>query len=388
MKRFICLIISLCLILGSFSFVFASATSWDTSDQTNLSNAASRLYYNGYSAAYYLKQIADRVSSLSTIASDVSTIKGYLFDDGHSIGYWTSAISSWMSPIYNAITATPTELQTIINSLNKVTSSGGTTTYTPWLGELYNVMGNYGQGKSGVNSWDFTEQTTYAHRQLFYNNNGNFSGNYRLNKVNGIGSFFIDSKLWQYGTPLGNLAVILQEINDNFVSAYIYDYQSSLTGYNTQQTALNWGNLGNSYFTPSSQTDGIYKWFAAIQAPVSRLSYVLASDERIAAQQAAAPAEQEVVNDFIDPAGNSSATASDFGSISDLSSGYQQNFGSTASISGIFDIFDSNNFGWFSSETYNQLDTTVAQRGSCFETPLLDQQLEDISRALGVDYAN
>lgn len=372
MKRYICLIISLCLVLGSFSFVFASATSWDTSDQTNLSNAASRLYYNGYSAAYYLKQIADRVAVLSTISSDISTIKGYLYDDYHSIGYWTSSIASWMQPIYNSIinSVSDTDIEPIISGLNEVVTSGGSTSYTPFL--KYN-------NKSAANY-------LYDFNNYFLTSTGRtFSGWVSFNSDTSAGLYSGIIGVSPFSTAL---ITALGYINNNTTRGFNFLYSRGINGYNGQQTATNWGNLGTSTFTPVSSTDGIYKWLSAIQTPVARLSYVLASDQRIDAQEAAALAEQEVVDNFIDPAGDSSATASDFGSISDLSYGYQQNFGSTASVSGIFDIFDSNNFGWFSSETYNQLDTTVAQRGSSFETPLLDQQLDDISRALGVDYAN
>ena len=372
MKRYICLIISLCLVFGSFSFSYATATDWDTADQANL-RAIKNLLDSG---GTLYNQISNIASTTNTISNNINTIKGYLFDSGHGIAYWTQAISTWMSPIYNALTSIPVDTSTIIGALGYYDSYN---TYHPFFNNLNNSLTNQYFTSAGNVFNSHLNAHTY-----FVDSNGV----YGLRILQANGGYNDISVSWTQGSPLGNIAFLLKFLNENMAMAYNQIHNHGYYGYESPQNAVNWGNLGTSSFTPASQTDGIYKWLSAIQAPVARLSYVLASDERIAAQQAAALAEQEVVDDFIDPTGDSSATASDFGSISDLSSGYQQNFGSTASVSGIFDIFDSNNFGWFSSETYQQLDTTVAQRGSSFETPLLDQQLEDISRALGVDYAN
>lgn len=376
MKRYICLIISLCLILSSFSICFAAAADWSTTDQQNLSNAASRLYYNNYSAAYYLYQINSKLSTVNTYLSDIYSA---LFDSGDSVAEWLHNINSWLSPIYNSINAIPVDLFTIIGALGYTDSNS---TYHPYLSEYKDYLrgvGNYG----GITSSSFNKILD-AHNGLPWSSGAWYS----VSRFLSDGTSYNQSINWSQGSPIGNLAVLFNYTAQNITNIGTLLSVRLLSSYDSPQNVVNWGSLSTSTFTPTSSTDGIYKYLNSIQAPVARLSYVLASDERIAAQQAAALAEQEVVDDFIDPAGDSSATASDFGSISNLSSGYQHNFGSTASVTGIFDIFDSNNFGWFSSETFNQLDTTVATRGSSFETPLLDQQLEDISRALGVDYAN
>lgn len=356
MKRYISLIISLCLILGSFSFVFASATQWDTSDQANLLGILRAVTSYGTGNLFYKVSHID--STLDTISTNINTIKGYLTDSGHSVAYYLSGIDSWMNPIYSAITQTPTDLATIIGSLGYYTNNG--TTYNPYLNLINNTLNNtYGSTFSLTtfnNNTDTTNWTTFN---------------------------YVTS-----GSVFNQILQSLRFTNNNNMGYYVKSLNAQFGNYNLSRQGIDWNNLSTFSHVASSQSEGQNFWLSMIQQPVARLSYVLASDERLAAQQAASAAEQQVVNDFIDPNGDSSATATDFGSISDLSSGYQQNFGSTASISGIFNIFDSNNFGWFSSETYQQLDTTVAQRGSSFETPLLDQQLEDISRALGVDYAN
>lgn len=303
---------------------------------------------------------------------------GYLYDDSHSIAYWTSAIASWMQPIYAQLTnglVSETDIIPIVSGLNEVISSGGNTSYTPylkyggksnsqWLSDTYTLLNNC-----------LKVVANYSNVHLY---SPTAAGGYNDQTYSRAGYGFIEN-LYFYINSLTNQQALI----------YSYEFNHRDRGFNTSQTALNWTDIDSSYtFTPNSSTDGLYKWLATIQAPVARLSYVLASDERIEAQEASAANEQAVVDNFIDSNGAGSASPSDIGSISDLSSGYQNNFGSSASVTGIFDIFDSNNFGWFSQETANQFDTSSnnsrAKSGSEFETPLLDQRINDIYDALGV----
>lgn len=170
--------------------------------------------------------------------------------------------------------------------------------------------------------------------------------------------------------------------------SYIYTWLAS--GYNAQQTYTDPFTLNSSTFTPTSISNGVYTWLSKIQNPVARLSYVLASDERIEAQEAAAANEQAVVDNFIDSSGAGSASPSDIGSVSDLSSGFSSNISTDADPGDIFDIFDSNNFSWFSQEVADSLDTTNSNNrsksGFEYNTPLLDQRIDDIYDALGVKH--
>ena len=159
---------------------------------------------------------------------------------------------------------------------------------------------------------------------------------------------------------------------------------NTLHGFDSTQTATNWGSLGASTFTPASQTEGIYSWLSAIQTPVARLAYVLANSQEIAARDAAAADQQAVVNNFIDNQGQASAGVSDYTAIAGLSSGFKTNVSTDASPSGIWDVFNSSHGTWFSQETKNQLDTTVQTR-EIFDTPYLDQQIEDIYNIIGGD---
>lgn len=379
-KRILSFTLCLTLILCSFSFCFADFGTTDSNNLASIKNAltsggviynflntiSGRLYQSNQSIAYWVKGIYDNtwingVGGVATIANNINnklTTTNSLLSD---IEGWFSG-SNGMSALLNQILA---QLA--------YTDTGGA--LKSWLSDIWqnteNIEDIYNLQNYDGNLQYFKNLGT-IHR-VNYNRYGNSnSPSFPLNSASIEGHLF--NFIWGLNNSFVNYA--LDAWNQNL---YLYD------DYSAQQTAINWGTLGNAYFTPTSSTDGIYKWLGAIQAPVARLSYVLASDERIAAQEAAAPVEQAVVDDFIDPQGDASASTSDIGSIADLSAGYKQNFGSTASVTGIFDIFNSNNMGWFSSETHQQLDTTVQVRGSSFETPLLDRQLEEINSILGVN---
>lgn len=351
MKRIISLIIALCLVLGSFSFCFAAG--WSDS------------------------QISSVVSDLSNIKTNIQNvnnkltdIRNYLYTNGHSIAYWVEAIHTWMQPIYTKLGAA-VGVDQLLGGLYLVEGSEASGyTYTPYL--YYN---NKSQAELTSDLIDMLKKKGYPTwyqnnpqlRFYEYNNNGfQANDNFTSNNTPVISSLWLANRF-----ASDSLAYLCKDL---------------LTGFKTTQHVVSWSDIDSSYsFTPVSTTDGLYKYLNAIQAPVARLTYVLASDQRIEAQEAAEANEQAVVDNFIDSTGAGSASPSDIGSISDLSSGYQNNFGSDASVSGIFNIFNSNNMGWFSQETVNQLDTTQRSRSS-FATPILDQQIQDIYEQIGVKH--
>lgn len=344
MKKGISILICCVLIFSSFSFSFA--VDWSTTDQANLSNAASRLL---------------------TISNTLNNIYSALNVQGHTIAYWVEAINTWMSPIYIRLqdiilaTTDPT-LNAISGLLGYPTTdnSTGVTSYTSYLREIYNL-----DNVNGVPT-TFTIYTPTS--------NGNLSA-YNWSGGNN----------WRDSIVTSNVL-----LNDSLVRFYSNQYEYLASGFNSSQNLVNWLDLSNSSFTPTSSTDGIYKWLSNIQAPVARLAYVLASDERIEAQQAATANEQTVVDNFIDSSGNGSASTSDFSSLSSASDSFKTNFNSGASAGGIWDVFNSDHGNWFSQSIADSLDTSRSSNrniksGSSFETPLLDQQIEDIYKALGGD---
>lgn len=373
--------------------MFASATSWDTTDQANLQAIKNALTQGSSSVWGYVSSISSKLTynnkSIANIATDIYNLinNTFYYNDGgnHSITWWIHDMDVLISQALGSNGYLPQ-----INNGLSYTDGSGNVGY--WLSDIWQQEGVYlpalddlKKGLTNIYNQE-TSMNTAARRINGHQNFITSSAQWQRNIFNGsaIDSDYI---LWTNGTPLGNIFGVLRAISDSTANGYnkLVGGQGALYG-TVFDDPTDYTSYSNT--TYSSFSSAMIGFLEPINESVIRLSYVLASDERMAAQEAAAANEQAVVDNFIDSSGDASASPSDFGSISDLSSGYQQNFGSTASVTGIFDIFDSDNFGWFSSETYQQLDTTVAQRGSSFETPLLDQQLEDISRALGVDYAN
>lgn len=395
MKKSISLLLCCVMIFSSFSFVFADFGSTDSTNLYNLYQRANSIwnYINNYMPTYSqistisgnvadiytrLGTINTTLGTLSTISNTLTTISNALNYGSHTITYWVNSISTWMSPIYSAISSIPVDLSTLIGALGFTDSNS---VYHPYLNNI-DLSTKYITPSEWIASYRYSN----AHSQLV-----SADGTYQMPLIpanSNNGSFNMYTRYWTQGTPLGNIAYLLHDYMISFCRAYQNNFNVGFTDFNSLQSALSWTDIESSItFTPTSQTNGLYTWLKNIQVPVARLSYVLASDERIAAQEAAAANEEAVVDNFIDSSGSGAASANDIGSVSDLSSGYKDNFGSDASVSGIFDIFNSDHMGWFSSETKNQLDTTTTlTRAKSLEsdTPLLDKQIEDIYNSLGV----
>ena len=414
MKKIISLTIALCLVFGSFSFIFASATSWDTTDQANLQTIKNQLSNTSGGSIYYMISQINAAMRFSnkTIANWLADIENHLasalyYEDGGtsrsitwwlkeavldldqmvgtgsgSILYYLNMINTRLGYINNNASTINTNTSNIkigIDDLN--TSNSAISTKISTLIEDYMVP-----VRSAITTYLPLIKTDTDSINTTLTTSDTWSWNSwtsTLTNNNEVSSFS------RSGNILTQAVYGMQFVGRNVVYGFTKMFNQAYTGYNTQQIAKNWLTLQNSNFTPTSQTNGIYSWLANIQEPVARLSYVHASDEEIAAREKAEANQTAVVNNFIDSNGSGAATPSDFSSISSLSSGYQSNFGSDASVSGIFNIFNSNNMSWFSSETYNQLDTTNNNMrtisASLPNTPLLDQKIADIYEAIGLD---
>lgn len=362
MKKFISVMLCVCICLSSTVFCFADFTS---TDSTTLSN----IYKNMPTAS----QITTLNSTLSTISSRVLNIYNALFNGNHSVAYWVSAIDSFMSPILTAIQNTPTELESIKRLLGYVSYEGDTEVIDPYLAYQTKGVAQWISDIYTVDNVTGAEAFNNRVNTLFTNDTGKHTVSVNFNRN------------WR-----NSIYQMLQYLNDNLVNSYYYNYQHRDSGYNSAQSFKTWDTLTSSSFTPTSAINGIYTWFSKVQEPVARLSYVLASDERIDAQEKAADNEQAVVDNFIDSSGSGSASPSNIGSVSDLSSGFKNNISTDASVSDIWNIFNADNFGWFSQETADQLDnsgssTRTLRNSGSYPTPLLDQQIEDILKYIGGD---
>lgn len=365
MKRKISILLCIVLIFSSFSF--ASAVDWSTTDSNNLATIKNSVISGG--------QLYNVVNACNTVLNNIN--------------YNIVTLMGWLDPSSGG--STYSLLNQILNTLVYSDAAGN---IKSWLADIWQTNAVYlpaldtlkislSNTYQDANSFTLSQAKQNSHRNLVDYPNST----YTLKNISTYGQFTTSTINWTFGSPIGNVALILKRLNDNYVQGYTDTYNHTLSGFNSQQSFIDWENLNISTFNPNSQTNGIYSWLKNIQAPVARLSYVLASDQRIEAQELAADNEQAVVDNFIDSTGSGAASTSDIDSIAGFSSGYKSTFASDASPTGIFDLFNSSNMGWFSQETANQLDTTSNNRAksdNTFNTPLLDQQINSIYEQLGV----
>lgn len=443
MKKSISILLCCVLILSSSSFAFAE---FGTGDSTNLSNIKTyvQFLYNNAATAQQISNIVSYLSSivthtsnsatrLSSIVTNTQNAANNILDvynrlqfNGYSISNISYSIFTrlgdinsnlvtlmgWLDPnnnggsmqqilqnIYNELiyTVSGSSIGHYISDISTgITQTAsiltGWSAYIPALNDLKNSNTNVYQGIfSGINA---AASRINMHRNLFRSYNGYDSGvldtgQYRIPYVGDNGNYGSDGFYWTNGTPFGNIALLLQSLNYNIVDSYRFRWVADLTGYNSTRSYINPLTLQSSSFTPTSSINGLYQYLQTIQAPAARLAYVLANDQEIEARDAAAQNQSTVVDNFIDSSGNGSASTNDFTSISSASDGFKTNFNSGASAGGIWDVFNSDHGNWFSQSIADSLDTSgsstrLLKSSSSFDTPLLDQQIDDIYKALGV----
>lgn len=429
------LVLSL-VLLSTTSFVFA--IDWSTTDQTNLSNIAARLVSGGQSAAYYLQQINSfiRATGTGSLLNKIDSIGSLVLDiknNGSDAALSAMAIDLQMlynkvvpnsgnsignilENTYRALTVTRgnsdiSRLELIEDDVNLLTMYGSSIdshTYdieqylSGWNTNFTTYLSNWLNSNRNMRSvtWDANLIPTFSYSQ----NNfwGHIIGGFSTiiaNSSNQIRYSHALSGVMRSGTFFSGFN--MNEVNYDFASTDDLIYKGFrnvsqtlariTSGYGSAQTITNWTTLQTSNVTPQSTTDGLYKYLAAIQTPVARLAYVHASDQDIAAQEASEANQDAVIDNFLDSSGNGAASTSDFTNISSASNGFKTNFNSGASASGIWDVFNSDHGNWFSQSIADSLDTSgsntrLLKGGSSFDTPLLDQQIEDINKALGVMY--
>lgn len=418
--KFISIILCLTLVLA-FSTSFAFGVDWSTTDQTNLSNIASRLTYGSYSAAGWLSRIYSYIDQYMPTYNGQTLTNNNLSDIKNMLGFTgtvdlSSALSlmnDHLSNIDSALTGSSGSgmaaiLESILNELIS-TSAGGAVTH--FINGIYTYTnGIYTRVGSILNTSLPNIRSDLA--TIHTDNSSIISNTSNIyTKANSIDTFLKTNyteklfPIWA-GTGDNNIASYDFSVSGSWIdflnngirlNAYntFWGFHKLLvqgfSGYNANRSLLSWTDLTTSTFTPTSATNGIYTYLAGIQNPLARLAYVHASDEEIAARQKAEANQTAVVNNFIDPNGSGSLPTSSIGSVSDMSDSFKDNFSTDASPTGLFDIFNSDHGSWFSQETADQLDTTNINNRSLkaapsddFDTPLLDQQIEEIYNALGV----
>lgn len=148
----------------------------------------------------------------------------------------------------------------------------------------------------------------------------------------------------------------------------------------------------------SSNTDSLVRSFTSLLSSVEKFVYLYADDDTIAAKRAEASKTNQVASDFVLSSGTSSASASDFGSLSSGVTDLKDSLSGGASPSEAFTVLSnsSNAWGWFSTDVQNDLDQTNTStsggparvRSRVSSHPLYDNYVNFIFSRLGGDALN
>lgn len=394
MKKAISLIIALCLIFCSVVPSFAA---------TDVTNAAWSTWFQ-------------------TINSNVSTMKTYLQDFTQS---WTTffetmtggtpstlltfqdlvrdvlRIGDWLAPIADyADGLRPSGVVSIWNTLENTFTSivAGFNTSNGYLNNLKQALTNYDY-RYYNREITTQEASIYAHRDLFgITSDYPRTPWYTTPYIQNNGSVSNSSRNWFYGTPLGNIAVLLRQGMINDSNIYQYRWAADLTHYNDNLTT--WDSQGTTLtqvaFTPESAIQGLYRYLAFTQRDVARLTYVFASDQEITAREKAQANQTAVLNNFIDPNGSGSVSVSDLNQMRNTSSDAKNNLDGGVGVSLIWNSFNSNiytgNDGWFTVTTANnlgyypqtrELSKSLNDDNLDYPTPMLDAYYNEIYKLFG-----
>lgn len=182
----------------------------------------------------------------------------------------------------------------------------------------------------------------------------------------------------------GNRTYNVSSLSDmlNQWNSALFRYSHSLSGTSATQlgsfTFYNPLTLTSSSEYYYSTDDMIRRIIQRVQYPVSRLAFVLANDEEVAARNAARDDQNSVINNFVASTGQATATPSDYAGVSNASASFKQNFNTGVASSGIWDTFSNTHYTWFTQDTANALDTISASTRGSYDTPLLDNYYHEI----------
>ena len=361
MKKFVAITISLCLVFAS---VVPSYAAWgDVPTDRN-----------------YLRDIRDEITSLGlafygslgTMYNSVSEFMSWITPSGsfstsssitevtlyEIIDYIAWTLSGNGPTVYDNISSTASLLAGISGNLISFQTANNN-----HLDDLEIGLTNYFRDAQSVN---VANRKLNTHTALV-----NSSLQYNVKNIGSNATITTDAISWLNGSPLGNIALILQRLNNSTVDGWDQRWSADLTHYN--DTLSTWDSqqdtLTQVNFTPDSAIQGLYRYLAFTQRDVARLAYVMASDEEIEAREKSRDNQTEILDRFIDGNGEGAYGDGDVDTISGGSNAIKNNFNTGVNEDVIWSVFNSNRYSWFSNDTKNLIQP---QTRSEYPTPLLD----------------
>lgn len=296
--------------------------------------------------------LSNLYSRLATTNSHIDGIEGYIDQIESYVDGVESSLSGILSAIQNQSLTIP---QSLLDDVDNI-SSDMDTQDSRW-------------------SWSSTFNTSSSLPRYRQNSEGGTSSDLSVNPT--VRS--IPNQIWYW----------LSTMNTSMVYAF-RDMTSGVGTANTQtylDKDLQPISMGRTSFWRDFRNIG-----GNINDIVARLGFVLANDEDIAARQAAASTTDAAIDDFISGSGNASVSAGDLGSLASFTKSVTSSSAAPVDPSMIIQSIDSSSpWIWFSNDVLYSLEPTSSQRGQAkysnstsADTPLLDSNLIDIQKALGL----
>lgn len=365
-KRLLSYILILVMVFGATAPCYAEA--WTTNDVYYLRQDVSNMYNEilAIGRAFY--------GSLGTMYNSVSEMMSWLSPQGN---FGTGGTISGLT-LYEILDYIAWNIDTDWNSefaqLNTLPSVAS------YLSDINNVLINKFYNVSANTGISNSDAMKFAHRLFLHkstNNNNLWSGMYGIDYVQNNGVNGLDNIFWQYGSPLGNIALLLQYLNQSVTRSYQYRWSADLNGYNA--TLGIWDSQQDSLtqetWVPQSAINGLYKYLAYLQRDVARMTFVLSSPEEQAAMENANESGVSAMYGDLYDDSNGGVTLSDMSDTFNTGKVAKQTFNSGVSFStnGLFSFTDDEGWGFWSQAVMNDMDNVPQTR----DTSMLKSSIKE-----------
>lgn len=336
--------------------------------------------------------------SAQTLATTLNNISGYV--DGLE-GY-VDGIESTLTTISSRISTTNTRLSTISSDLqNQNTSVSGILTSVDsvelYLDYILDAIQNQSFTIPQIlldNVQDIHDyQVTSSHFDSILDWYGISSGGTytlpRYRQVANGGSTSDLTPVTDARNPISNIWYMANNINTSMV----YGLRDLLSGISVNSTqSFKDYNLQDVSLGRQSLWYDVRLLGINLNNSLSRLAFVLANDDEIAARQAAAANTAAAVSNVISSSGSGSASPSDISGVAGLKSSAEDSISSGVSASTIFSQTGSGGhaWDWFSQTVADELsapsrrsDVRSGVKSSGSDTPMLDAYRHDLEEAIG-----
>lgn len=222
---------------------------------------------------------------MTSIVNYLANMSGAFSYDNSGNSVWDNTllalqhIESWLVPDGARPSSDPTLYQIILEI--------GTAAYsylpyiptiansvTSWMVNNNNYLSTLNLALTKQVSNSTTDLNNISHLQLGTDTDAGYQyGWYRIAEIQANGQTGIRNISWSRGTPLGNIAVLLQTIAGNIANNYKYAYTYFLSGYNDTLTTWEHSTNNQTTFTPTSLANGLYRYLAYIQSDTSDWDY-------------------------------------------------------------------------------------------------------------------